>query len=267
MELAITEKNFTLPACVANFDEIKSEISAKQNFYSTLVITENDVKQAKKERAYLNGLRKAIDEERKKIKKEYMTPYLEIEDKFTTLTDMLKNSIEAIDGQLQAIENKALQAKYNDLVECFHSVNTLEFIAPEDVISTNWRNKTQKSGKIKEEIREKIFKINSDFSYLESMYSNSELWRAIFRKFTETKSREETLAYAVELERTETHGNAPVSNANESNVITLHGGQECVKTLTGAFRVECTPEQLKALKYFMEKTGIRFKVIKEEELW
>lgn len=269
MELTITERNFTLPAKVGNFEELRKELAGKLEFYNTLVVTEDGVRQAKADRADLNRIRKAIDQRRKDIKKAYFLPYQTIEDECKALTAMLDKPIAAIDKQLQAFDERALQEKRNDLEEYFRSVNTMEFVSPDDVISPKWRNKTEKTDNLKEQIKEKIFQLKTDFDYLKNMYSDSGLWTAIFRKFTETKSGEQTLAYAVELERTEKRLNGAVADGKISNAVTPVTHQTAVtdnsersQTLSGVFRVTCTAVQLKNLRDFMKSNGISFEVVK-----
>lgn len=55
-----------------NNEELKAEISAKMKDYKGLVFTEETIKEAKKDRASLNKLRSAFEDERKRIKKLYM---------------------------------------------------------------------------------------------------------------------------------------------------------------------------------------------------
>lgn len=272
MELLVTNKNFELPAEISNFEELKQALLPKLAFYKSLVVTEDSIREAKSDRADLNKLKKSIDEERKKIKTRYLSPYQEIENKFKELTTLIDEPIKAIDEQLRAFDEQALQVKRNILEEHFWTENPPDFVKLEDVLPAKWRNKTEKIDSIKAEISANLSAIKSDFDYLESMYSKSPLWTAVFRKFTETRDKASALAYAVELERSEKLLKAPVSDSVSGNVISPPEQETAVKNdsersqmLSGTFRVTCTAEQLKNLRDFMLQHDIKFEVIREEK--
>lgn len=72
MELKIynpSEENGFLKAIEWNYEELKAELSQKLEDYKGLVYTEEQIKEAKADRAKLNALATAIDSKRKEIKK------------------------------------------------------------------------------------------------------------------------------------------------------------------------------------------------------
>lgn len=272
MEFSVTEKTFELPAEISNFEELRQALTPKLELYKSLVVTEDSIRQAKSDRADLNRLKKSIDDERKKIKTRYFEPYQAIENECKQLIALIDEPVQAIDGQLKAFEEQALHTKRSVLEEHFRAENPPDFVAFDDVLSVKWKNKTEKTENLKIQISQTIFQIKSDFEYLKSMYSESPLWTAIFRKFTETKDKSETLSYAVELERSEKLLNAHVSVSETDNVITLSDSSNAVtdvqggsQTVSGTFRVTCSIEQLKNLRDFMLQHGIKFEVIREEK--
>lgn len=58
-----------------NYEELKQELLDKVTMYETLVYTEEQIKSAKTDRANLNRMKKALNEERIKREKEYMQPF------------------------------------------------------------------------------------------------------------------------------------------------------------------------------------------------
>ncbi|MDE6101892.1 MAG: DUF1351 domain-containing protein, partial [Ruminococcus sp.] len=270
--LIISEKQFELPSEISNLEELRQTLIPTLEFYKNLVVTEESIKSAKSDRADLNRLKKMIDDERKKIKNRYLSPYQAIENECKQLITLIDEPVKAIDEQLKAFDEKALQTKRNVLEEHFSTENTLDFVKLEDVLPTKWKNKTEKIESLKAEISAKISAVKSDFEHIKSMYSDSVLWTAIFTKFIETRDKSATLAYAIELERSEMHLKNPVDDSVSGNVITLPehrtavaDDSECSKTVSGAFRVTCTVEQLKNLRDFMLQHDIKFEVIKEEK--
>ena len=272
MELTTVNKTFELPVAISNFEELRQAIMPKISFYKSLVVTEDTVKSAKSDRAEFNRLKKAIDDERKKIKACYLMPYQAIEDECRQLIDLIDEPIQAINGQLKAIDEQALQGKKQALEEHFRSENPPDFIRLEDILPVRWKNKSEKTESLKAEISAKISVIKTDFTYLNNMYSDSPHRTAILRKFTETLDKSETLSYAVELSRSETLCKPPVSDSGAGNVTTLPvstdnvtGSVSSSQTVSGTFRVTCSVGQLRNLRDFMRQTGINFEVIREDK--
>lgn len=65
-----------------NNEELKTAIAKKMEDYKGLVFTEKTIADGKKDRADLNKLRGAIDNERKRIKKMCMEPYDKFEKEY-----------------------------------------------------------------------------------------------------------------------------------------------------------------------------------------
>lgn len=63
MELRVNE--VTIPEKISfNYEELKAELTEKVAFYETLVYTDDQVKEAKADRATLNKLKKTLNDER-----------------------------------------------------------------------------------------------------------------------------------------------------------------------------------------------------------
>ena len=58
-----------------NYDELKTELLQKASVYETMVYTEDQIREAKADRANLNRLKKALNDERIRREKEYMEPF------------------------------------------------------------------------------------------------------------------------------------------------------------------------------------------------
>lgn len=268
MEFTVMEKQFEMPCGIGNFEELKKALVPKTEFYKNLVVTENSVKSAKTSRAELNGLKKALDGERKKIRERCLVPYRAVERDFDELISLIDEPIQAIDSQIKALDETAVQEKRKELEEHFSAENTLDFVELDDVLNPKWRNKTEKTESLKKEITAKIFQINSDFDDVKSMYRDSDLMTAVCAEFAETKSKEKALSYAVGLERFRMRLNASVSGSVSGNAITpiapqtaVTGDSECSQTVSGKFSVTCTKKQLVSLRDFMRENGIAFEVV------
>ena len=76
MELRVND--VAIPEKISfNYEELKAELTEKVAFYETLVYTDDQVKDAKADRATLNKLKKTLNDERIRREKEYMQPFNE----------------------------------------------------------------------------------------------------------------------------------------------------------------------------------------------
>src|SRR5574343_344323 len=104
MELVLTTDLTALPPVTFNFDELKGVLNAKLEKYRNLVITDDDMKAAKADRAELNKLIASIDAERKKIKKQYLEPYDKFEAQLKEILSMIEQPCAEIDGKVKDFE-------------------------------------------------------------------------------------------------------------------------------------------------------------------
>jgi len=86
------------PGVVAldNFDELKAYLERRLFEYRGLVYTPENLKEAKKDKATLTKLKKAIDERRKEIKRIYMEPYLTVEAQAKELAALIDEPLQLI---------------------------------------------------------------------------------------------------------------------------------------------------------------------------
>ena len=77
MELRITnpEENGFLKEIQWNQEEVKSWVAARVQDYKTIAYTADQAKDMKRDRADLNKLKAAFEDERKRLKKVCMEPY------------------------------------------------------------------------------------------------------------------------------------------------------------------------------------------------
>ena len=105
MELKINE--VALPAPITfNYEELKSELLHKVSVYETMVYTEDQVKEAKADRAALNRLKKALNDERIRQEKEYMQPFNTFKAQIAELVKIIDNSVSVVDKQVKEFDEK-----------------------------------------------------------------------------------------------------------------------------------------------------------------
>lgn len=109
MEFGITIAPISAP--VWNRDDVKNAIATKLLDYTNVVYSEENIKAAKADRAELNKIAKAIEDERKRVKAVYNAPYLTFEAEVKEIVGMIDKTVGTIDKQVKAFEEKAKQEK------------------------------------------------------------------------------------------------------------------------------------------------------------
>lgn len=142
MELKVNE--VAIPESIDfNFEELKQELTQKVSFYETLVYTDEQIKQAKSDRAALNKLRTAINDERIRREKEYMRPFVEFKTKIDEILGIIQKPIEVIDKQIKEHDQKEQDDKRKKIVELFDGINAKpDWLRIEQIWDARWLNKS-----------------------------------------------------------------------------------------------------------------------------
>ena len=282
MELQLKTAAINLPQEIANLEALKAELAPKLEQYSSLVVTEESIKAAKADKANLNKLRTAIEDQRKAAKKQYLEPYTILEAQCKEVVALIDAPIGAIDKQLKAFDEKEKAEKYNELEAFFSTVQRETFIELQDVINPKWANKTEKIDSLKVEIEAACQKFHDEYEQLNKLYENFPHKLAIIDKFKSTKDFSQTMVYAKNLEfeyekeqkeqaEKENAQNAPQAPTTDSNVITLPEEQrdtvaqseQTQKLIKGRFEVVGTAPQIIALGQYMKANFIRYRIVND----
>lgn len=148
MELKIynpSEENGFLKAIEWNYEELKTELSQKLEDYKGLVYTEEQIKEAKADRAKLNALATAIDSKRKEIKRQCLQPYEAFEAQIKDLLALIKEPVTLIDTQIKDFEEEKKKKKLEEVKELFEKLKTeageeLEFVDFEQIFEDKFLN-------------------------------------------------------------------------------------------------------------------------------
>lgn len=160
-----------------NNEELKAEIAEKMQEYKSLAFTEETIKEAKADRAKLNKLKTAFEDERKRIKKLCMAPYDEFEKQVKELIALIDEPIRLIDGQIKEVEEQRKIEKKGKVLEFYEGViGPLKGVLPfEKVFRPEYLNATKSMKSITEEIQSLINRVNSDLDTIEGFGSKYEL--------------------------------------------------------------------------------------------
>ena len=168
MELEV--KEYQLPAKIeANFEELKAEIAAKVGIYETMVYTDDQISIAKKDKAALNKLKKALNDERLKREREYMIPFNEFKDKVNEIIKLIDKPVALIDKQITAAEDKRKADKRVEIGSYFVTLERPEWLKLERIFNEKWLNTTYKMQDITAELDMTVTMINNNVATLNAL--------------------------------------------------------------------------------------------------
>lgn len=297
MELLLKSAEINLPQSIANLEALKAELQPKLKKYNNLVVTADSIKEAKADKAALNKLRTAIDDQRKAIKKQYLEPYDVLDSQCKEVVALIDAPIQAIDKQIKVFDEMDENKKYSEINEAFLNLDPPDWIQLENILNPKWRNKTLKTDTLITEIKGAVKELVDGLNKITEMYANEPYLLSITQFFKEHKDFSKTAVYAAQMrtayerekqeklkaqmlaaaaeaEQQNTLLNASEQPATVSNDVTPVQDTEAEKTpletasdstqkvYKGKFEVETTGEKLKALAAYMKANDILYKVIK-----
>lgn len=261
-----------------NYEELKGGLQENLKKYQNLVYTSANIKEAKDDRATLNALKKSLNDEKIRIKKEFEVPYKDFEDKIKELIELVDQPASEIDKQVKVFE-EAEKAKKRETIETIYKENIgsyADLIPLQQIYDSRWENKTYKETDITKEIQDIAKKADSDIKVIEELKSEFEfqikdtyfrsldLGQALVEK-TRLEKQKELLSKPTEpaVEPVTANDDAIDAIAYAVNEAVEKAVDEYVEekpeeTISVVFRVNCTPEQLKALGEYMRANGIEY---------
>lgn len=168
MELRV--KDITIPSKIEfNYDELKREIAEKVEKYTNLVYTDQDIKQAKADKATLNKVKKALNDERIRREKEYMKPFNEFKSEINEIIQIIDKPIAIIDKQVKEAEEQKKQEKAHAIEQLFEEMAKPEWLTLGVIYNSKWLNATFSMKSVKEEIESRLEQINNDLATLSNL--------------------------------------------------------------------------------------------------
>lgn len=168
MELRVNE--VTIPEKISfNYEELKAELTEKVAFYETLVYTDDQVKDAKADRATLNKLKKILNDERIRREKEYMQPFNEFKAQVNEIIGIIDKPIAVIDKQVKEFEDQKKVNKQNAIEELFATIGFQNFVTLEKIWDPKWLNASVSMKSIEEQMRSRMYQIGDDVLTLHNL--------------------------------------------------------------------------------------------------
>lgn len=162
-----------------NIAEAKEYALNLKEYYSKLVFTDDQISEAKEERASINKVVKKIADYRKNIVAEFKKPIELFETTAKETEKILKETADFVDAQVKNYEEREKEEKrkqietiYNELVgeETISTLINLNMLFDE-----RYLNKTYKIEDVEKDLTEKIRKIANDIKSIKDLESEYEV--------------------------------------------------------------------------------------------
>ena len=283
MQLKVNEVKLPAPITF-NYEELKQELLLKAETYASLVYTEDQIQAAKKDRADLNRLKKALNDERMKREREYMQPFSEFKAQINEIISIIDKPCAVIDKQVKAFEEQKKAEKLKTIEEYWHSVlaadKVPEAVSFKLILDSRWLNASVSMKSIQDIIDGKLEQIAKDLAVIDSLPSYSfearecyidtlDLARAVSEAHRLQERAEKKAAWEAEQQKRREEAEK-VAAANPATTFENEPATEVVKTVTSAekqepcrqwigFQAFLSVDEAKALGAWFKENGIRYK--------
>jgi hypothetical protein len=260
-----------LPLIEEHLKELSVKIDEKVKSAKSLICTEETVKEVKQVRADLNKEFKELETQRKLVKEQVLTPYMQFEeiykqyvsDKYRNADIELKSKVDSIENELKVKKEQEIK----DYFEEYKTANNIDFITYEQARINVTLSASIKS--LKEQAKQFIDKIVDDLKLIETQEHKTEILveykqllnvsqaiTSVTNRFKAIEEEKKKIEQEKELQKfildtakesdkysEQTILNAPVIEKKTEEILTLK------------FTVRGTKTKLRELKQFLENGG------------
>lgn len=153
MEISVLNTPETLE--IKDFENLKAELTEKVSVYAKIVYTDETIKDAKKDRATLNKLAKAIADKRKIEKDNILKRFRKFESECKELETLVTKASGNIDAQVKEYEQGVRDRKKAEIIKIWEEFNVGE-IELDLIFNDKWLNVTTSLETVKKEIESLI---------------------------------------------------------------------------------------------------------------
>lgn len=275
--LEVVARIDSVGAITSNMNDVQQQALQIKEFYSNLIITEDDVPEMKKEKAQINKMKDDVATYRKNIIAEFKKPIEEFESTAKATEKILKEAYDCVNDQIAAYEAEVkkktedeLRAYFDEKKDTLH----IDFVKFEDAKISIPLNPSKK--KLMEAVNKFFEEITGHLraiacypedqqpeilvEYKETLnFTNSVInAQKRIKAREEEKARQEALKeLKAQEEKAAEKVESIVINSNEEVTVPIEVKEE-PKIYKATFTVRGTVDQLRNLKAFMEKEGISY---------
>lgn len=277
MELKINE--VALPAPITfNYEELRAELLSKVSVYETMVYTEDQVKGAKADRAALNRLKKALNDERIRQEKDYMQPFNTFKAQVGELVKIIDKSVSVVDKQVKEFEEQQKAEKLKAIEEYWHSVladnKVPETVSFKQILDDKWLNASVSMKSIQGAIDGKLEQMAKDLAVIADLPSYSfearecymdtlDLAKAVSEAHRLQEQAKKRAAWEAEQQkRKEEAAAAPIKSTQvTANINDPDDIENCPVRQWIGFQALLSADEARALGAWLRGNGIKYKAI------
>ena len=158
-----------------NYEETKAFLSEKMSEYDGALFSDDSIKYAKAEVAFLRKLKDQMDSERKRVKAAWMAPYEDFKAKVDELMLLVDKPINAINDQVKDYEKRKKEEKKALCRKIYGEEigDVSEFLTFDRIFNDKWLNVSTSEKAIRDEIRLTAETIAVQLSTIKAMVSDS----------------------------------------------------------------------------------------------
>ena len=279
-----------------NADEISAALEEKVGYYKTLVYTDAQVAEAKKDRATLNKFIAALKAKDKEIKDLCLAPYEVFHKRMLQIIAQVEEPASLIDNQVKAFEEEQKKKKRADIEELFKSKGFQPWVTLDRIWDPKWLNKTCTMKQIDDAFNKIMYQIGEDIFLLNKQGEGTQAALAEYKRtmnvraalsaaenYLAVKRAEEALkaanAQVIGMEAADAeipgqvtlaealHEEYPQEPAPAPQPAPLPYDRELSEAVPMRkeifFKVFVSREELAALNAYLKSSGITFRQIKE----
>lgn len=270
MDLVVSR--FNPGELVTNAQALLEIVKAKLQGYNIENYSEDNIDQAKKDKAELNAAADKLNKKRIELEAEFNKPFIPFKTTIAETCAEIKKASMAIDILVKEVENREKKKKETEIYEFFEAQNCNLFSLGK-IFNPQWLNKTYKIKDIQSEIIARIAKTKNDLAvlekcnepdatafYLETLDLNSALAKANELK----EIRERLMAINKEKEKqtvARVEITTPEPNPQPETMQVIELKHEPFLTVT--LKLTGTATQLKGLRAYIDANKIKYEKVGE----
>lgn len=269
-----------------NFEAVDAYLTEAMEPYTQMVVTEDSIGDAKKTLAQLRKMKDAINAQKIAVKREWMKPYTEYEDKAKQLMSRVEAGISNIDGQVKDYDSRRKEQKLQELKDYFDQeasrYRVEEYLDWNLIRNPKWANASFSVEDAENEISGIITSTAGDVDYITGMeskfeaamleeYRKSRDLRAVLtmelrlkaRQEAEERKKAERLAETFQKQENAADGEVanvePIPAPTAQFIRPIEEDEPPKPKLYDLkFQVKVTMQQAHALKAFFAEQGIEY---------
>lgn len=282
LELVISEK--TLGSLTTNAKQIRDMVKNALPMYDISNYNDDNIEQAKKDKAALNKAAKSLNAKRIEFEKEFMIPFSEFKEVVSETVQLISECSSKIDSVVKQNEQAYKDTKKAAIIDYFEA-NNANLVDFNKIFKEAWLNKTVKEKSVFTDIDNILAGIESDIKTIESMQdadvlrtyyldtlniNNTVQYANRLKEQRERAKAAEEARQKAEEERSKMQEEIKAKDENQKQPTSTDPFPGCreaglnedfqqeVEILTRAFKVTTTRENIIALGNFMNERGIDF---------